>query len=184
MRYAKRLLVTLDPLLRETIDLPSNASLEEKIERGCLLLAGAGQGKTTLLQIVSSKLVKRYLNGVSDTRLPVLFSLRRWLPDQKLDEALHLTVNMYCECSKRAFRRFLTAGQVCVLLDGHDEIWSSQLPFDSEVRRLRDAYPRVIWTITSRSDRPSPKGFGDTASLPSLSVEEMADLRRGRRRNL
>jgi hypothetical protein len=69
-----------------------------------------------------------------------------------------------------------------VLLDGYDELWNRPLPFHEDVKRLRDQFPRVVLTVTSRSDKPTPKDFGETVSLGSPTPDELDVIRRRKQR--
>lgn len=177
-RYVRSLLVGLEPLLAGKVELSGFQGLEAKVRLGFVLLAEPGGGKTTWTQFVSASLSRKYLQGDPDGRIPILFPLARWLPDRSLHEALYETFASYAPCRRGLFGRILRGGNVVVLLDGYDELWKRRLPLDEEVTSLRQHFPRVAWTLTSRNDKPTPPAFGEATSLASPSEEESDAIRR------
>lgn len=177
-RYVRSLLVALEPLIVTKVDLSAFQGLEAKVRTGLVLLAQPGQGKTTWTQFVSASLGRKYLQGEAEGRIPILFPLARWLPDRSLHDALYEVFASYAPCSRRLFDRILRGSNVVVLLDGYDELWKRRLPFDDQIKALRQAFPKVAWTLTSRPDRPTPADLGETVSLAAPSEEELDVIRR------
>jgi hypothetical protein len=181
-RYVQRLLVALEPLVTTTIELSSFELLEDKVRTGFVLLAGPGEGKTTWTQFASLSLGRKYLDGDPDGRIPILFPMASWLLDRTLYQAFFETFNSFTSCHRMRFDRILRAGDVVVLLDGYDELWKRPLPFANEIKRIRERFPKVALTLTSRSDKPTPRDFGETITLGGPTVEELDAIRRRRRR--
>jgi len=181
-RYIQRLLVALEPLVSTKVELSTFELLEEKVRAGFVLLADAGEGKTTWTQFAALSLGRKYLDGDPNGRIPILFPMASWLPARTLYEALFETFTSFTSCRRKPFNRILRAGDVVVLLDGYDELWKRRLPFADEVKRIRLDFPMVALTITSRSDKPTPTDFGETISLGSPSAEELDAIRRRKRR--
>lgn len=177
-RYACSLLVALEPLLTGKLELQGFAALEDKVRKGFVLLAGAGEGKTTWTQFAAANLSRKYIAYESEGRVPILFSLVRWLPDRTLHEALHETFASYAPCARWLFNRLLNSGHVVVLLDGYDELWQRDLPFDHQLKQLRAEFPAVSWTLISRSDKPTPSDLGETEPLTPPTHDELQAIRR------
>lgn len=176
--YVQALLVALEPLVRTKLERASFEELEDKVRAGFVLLAGAGEGKTTWTQLMALSLGRKYLAGDPSGRIPILFPLANWLPDRTLHEALFETFALFAPCRRRRFDRILSYGDVVVLLDGYDELWKRRLPFEDEVKAFRSQFPKVALTITSRKDKPTPANFGETVSLGSPTADELAAIRR------
>lgn len=177
VNYARRLLLTVEPLLESVFVRDQFHALDERARSGFVLLGRAGEGKTTWLQRASAKLARGYLEQVPQAKLPILVSLSRWSPGVPLDELLHHSATQYAKCSKATFRRVLSSGNVALLLDAFDEIQDRADFFVAEVVRLRSIYPNIAWTFTSRTSRPPPRAFGETEVLSSLTNEETSGFR-------
>lgn len=180
-RYVRNLLVALEPLVSTKVELSAFQHLEEKVRAGFVLVAGPGEGKTTWTQFAALSLGRQYLDGESNGRIPILFPLARWLPDRSLDEALYETFNSYTSCRRKRFDRILRTGSVVVLLDGYDELWERHLPFTNGITRVRQHFPSVALTLTSRADKPTPSDFGKPVPLVSPSQEELDAIQRRQR---
>jgi hypothetical protein len=180
-RYVERLLVALEPLVRTKVELTSFEHLEDKVRAGFVLLAGAGQGKTTWTQFAALSIGRKYLNADPNGRIPILFPMAGWLSDRTLNEALFETFASFIPCSRKRFDRILGSGEVVVLLDGYDELWKRRLPFEEDVNRLRSQFPAVALTVTSRNDKPTPAGFGESVSLGSPTEDELDAIGRRKR---
>ena len=178
LRYACNLLVALEPLLVGKLELQGFANLEDKVRKGFVLLAGPGEGKTTWTQFAAANLSRKYISFESGGRVPILFSLVRWLPDRSLHEALHETFASYAPCGRWVFDRLLKSGNVVVLLDGYDELWQRDLPFSEQLHDLRADYPTVAWTLISRSDKPTPSDLGERESLTPPTDDELRVIKR------
>jgi len=177
-RYACNLLVALEPLLVGKLELHGFANLEDKVRQGFVLLAGPGEGKTTWTQFAAANLSRKYISFEAEGRVPILFSLVRWLPDRSLHEALHETFASYAPCGRRLFNRLLKSGNVVVLLDGYDELWQRDLPFTEQLQDLRADYPAIAWTLISRSDKPTPSDLGECESLTAPTDDELRVIKR------
>src|SRR5215510_5305277 len=128
-RYACSLLVALEPLLAGKIELQGFPALEDKVRKGFVLRAGPGGGKTTWTQFAATNLSRKYISYNSEGRVPILFSLGRWLPDRSLHDALHESFASYAPCGRWLFNRLLKSGKVVVLLDGYDKLWKRDVAF-------------------------------------------------------
>lgn len=177
-RYACSLLIALEPLLAGKIELQGFASLEDKVRKGFVLLAGPGEGKTTWTQFAALNLSRKYIGYDIAGRVPILFSLARWLPDRSLHEALHESFASYAPCGRWLFNRLLKSGTVVILLDGYDELWKRDLPFIDQLQRLRAEFPTVAWTLISRSDKPAPHELGECERLTPPTQDELKIIRR------
>jgi hypothetical protein len=177
-RYACSLLVALEPLLAGKLELQRFEPLEDKVRKGFVLRAGPGEGKTTWTQFAAANLSRKFIGYESDGRVPILFSLVRWLPDRSLHEALHETFASYAPCGRWLFNRLLKSGNVVVLMDGYDELWNREFPFADQLKRLRAEFPTVAWTLISRSDKATPSDLGESASLTPPTDEELRAIRR------
>jgi hypothetical protein len=176
IRYTRRLLVTLEPMLQGVFVRDQFQGLDERARSGFVLLGRAGEGKTTWLQRASAKLAREYLERTPKARLPILLSLGRWRPNVALDDVLYRSATQYAACGRSVFRRVLSSGQVALLLDAYDEISDHEREFETEVVRLRSQYPGIAWTFTARTSRPPPSAFGKTAVLTPLTSEESSAL--------
>ena len=177
-RYACNLLVALEPLLAGKIELQGFPALEDKVRKGFVLRAGPGEGKTTWTQFAAANLSRKYISHNSEGRVPILFSLVRWLPDRSLHDALHESFGSYAPCRRWLFNRLLKSGNVVVLLDGYDELWKRDLPFTDQLMKLRSQFPTVAWTVISRADKPIPPDLGETERLAPPTAEELQIIRR------
>lgn len=177
-RYACSLLVALEPLIAGKLELQAFTALEDKVREGFVLRAGPGEGKTTWTQFAAANLSRKYIGFESGGRVPILFSLARWLPDRSLYEALHETFASFVPCSRWLFNRLLKSGNVVVLLDSYDELWNRDLPFTGQLEYLRAEFPTVAWTLISRSDKPIPSDLGEAESLTPPTDEELEVIRR------
>jgi hypothetical protein len=172
------LLVALEPLIAGKLDLQGFAALEDKVRKGFVLLAGPGEGKTTWTQFAAANLSRKYIGYNSEGRVPIVFSLARWLPDRSLHEALYESFGSYAPCGRWLFDRLLKSGSVVVLLDGYDELWQRDVPFTDQLRRLRTEFPAVAWTVISRANKPIPVDLGECESLTPPTDEELKVIRR------
>lgn len=177
-RYACSLLVALEPILAGKIELQGFPALEDKVRKGFVLLAGPGEGKTTWTQFAALNLSRKYIGYDSAGRVPILFSLARWLPHHSLHEALHESFASYAPCGRWLFDRLLNSGMVVILLDGYDELWKRDLPFVDQLHALRAEFPAVAWTLISRSDKPAPPELGECERLAPPTQEELKVIRR------
>ena len=177
-RYACSLLFALEPLLAGKLELQGFTALEDKVRRGFVLRAGPGEGKTTWTQFAAANLSRKYISYNSDGRVPILFSLVRWLPDRSLHDALHESFGSYAPCGRWLFNRLLKSGKVVVLLDGYDELWKRDVPFTSQLKKLRSEFPAVAWTVISRADKPISSDLGESESLTPPTDEELRVIRR------
>ena len=177
-RYSGNLLVALEPLLAGKIELQGFPALEDKVRRGFVLLAGPGQGKTTWTQFAALNLSRKYIDFDSTGRVPILFSLARWLPHHSLHDALHDSFALYARCGRWRFNWLLKSGMVVILLDGYDELWKRDEPFIDQLNGLRARFPAVAWTIISRSDKPAPPGLGECERLAPPTQDELEIIRR------
>lgn len=177
LRYARRLLVALEPLVDLKIERGQFVDLEAHVRTGVVLRAGRGEGKTTWTQMVARSLANRYLLGDRDGRIPILFPLARWAPERRLYDALHENFSSYTRCWRWVFDRLLASGVIVVLLDGYEELWRAERPLEEEVKRLRKAYPRVAWTLTATDEYPDPTDFGKVINLAQPTKAEMAAIR-------
>jgi len=177
-RYACSLLVALEPLLAGKIELQGFPKLEEKVRKGFVLRAGPGEGKTTWTQFAAANLSRKYIGYESEGRVPILFSLVRWLPDRSLHDALHESFGSYAPCGRWLFNRLLKSGCVVVLLDGYDELWKRDVPFIDQLKKLRAEFPTVAWTVISRADKPVPSDLGESERLAPPTAEELQVIRR------
>jgi hypothetical protein len=164
-RYACSLLVALEPL-------------EDKVRKGFVLRAGPGEGKTTWTQFAAANLSRKYISYNSEGRVPILFSLVRWLPDRSLHDALHESFASYTPCGRWLFNRLLKSGNVVVLLDGYDKLWKRDVAFTDQLKKLRSEFPTVAWTVISRADKPIPPELGESERLAPPTDEELQVIRR------
>ena len=177
LRYVRRLLVTLAPLVDLKIERSQFVELEANVRAGFVLRAGPGEGKTTWTQMVARSLASRYLLCEDGGRIPILFPLARWIPERKLDDALYENFVFYTRCWRWIFDRLLHSGLIVVLLDGYEELWRTELPLNDEVKRLRSAYPRVAWTVTASNEYPDPTDFGKVVTLSQPTGAELAAIK-------
>jgi len=177
-RYACSLLGALEPLIAGKIELQGFPALEDKVRKGFVLRAGPGEGKTTWTQFAAANLSRKYISYNSDGRVPILFSLVRWLPDRSLHDALHESFGSYAPCGRWRFNRLLKSGKVVVLLDGYDKLWKRDAYFADELKKLRSEFPTVAWTVISRADKPIPPDLGETERLAPPTDEELQIIRR------
>lgn len=182
-RYACSLLVALEPLLAGKVELQGFAALEEKVRKGFVLRAGPGEGKTTWTQFAAANLSRKYISYNSEGRVPILFSLGRWLPDRSLHDVLYESFGSYAPCGRWLFNRLLKSGNVVVLLDGYDELWKRDVPFTDQLRKLRSEFPTVAWTVISRVDKSIPPDFGESERLAAPTDEELQVIRRRQKRS-
>jgi hypothetical protein len=181
-RYGQSLLLTLEPLIAGKVELKQFAALEREVCKGFVLLAGPGEGKTTWTQMVAASLIRQYLRGLPVGRIPIIFTLARWLPDRNLDQALYEIFSSYSHCRRWIFERLLKSGKVAVLLDGYDELQNPVSLFETEIERLRTQFPAVAWTITSRIHVPPPEAFGEASTLSLPTEKELAAIQRLKQR--
>ena len=184
LRYVRRLLVALGPLIDLKIERSQFAELEANARIGFVLRAGPGEGKTTWTQMVARSLASRYLLCEDGGRIPILFPLARWMPERKLEDALYDNFVIYTRCWRWIFDRLLHSGLIVVLLDGYEELWRAELPLEEEVKRLRRVYPRVAWTLTATDEYPDPTDFGKVVALSPPTAAEHAAIRMRLRREL
>lgn len=177
-RYALNLLVALEPLIAGKIELQGFPALEEKVRKGFVLRAGQGEGKTTWTQFAAANLSRKYVSYNSEGRVPILFSLVRWLPDRSLHDALHESFGSYAPCGRWLFNRLLKSGNVVVLLDGYDKLWKRDGDFMDQLKQLRMEFPGVAWTVISRADKPIPAELGESERLAPPTAEELQVIRR------
>ena len=177
LRYVRRLLVALGPLVDLKIERSQFVELEANARVGFVLRAGPGEGKTTWTQMVARSLATRYLLCEDGGRIPILFPLARWMPERKLEDALYDNFIAYTRCWRWIFDRLLHTGLIVVFLDGYEELWHTELPLEEEVKRLRRAYPRVAWTLTATDEHPDPTEFGEVVTLSPPTAEERAAIR-------
>ena len=177
-RYALNLLVALEPLIAGKIELQGFPALEEKVRKGFVLRAGPGEGKTTWTQFAAANLSRKYVSYNSEGRVPILFSLVRWLPDRSLHDALHESFGSYAPCGRWLFNRLLKSGNVVVLLDGYDKLWKRDADFMDQLKQLRMEFPGVAWTVISRADKPIPADLGESERLAPPTAEELQVIRR------
>jgi hypothetical protein len=177
-RYACSLLVALEPLLAGKLKLEGFDALEDKVRKGFVLLAGPGEGKTTWTQYAAANLSRKYIGYNSEGRVPILFSLGRWLPDRSLYDAVYESFGSYAPCGRWLFNRLLKSGKVVVLLDGYDELWKRDLPFTDQLMKLRSEFPSVAWTVISRADKPVPPELGESERLVPPTDDELQAIRR------
>jgi len=177
-RYALNLLVALEPLIAGKIELQGFPALEEKVRKGFVLRAGPGEGKTTWTQLAAANLSRKYISYNSEGRVPILFSLVRWLPDRSLHDALHESFGSYAPCGLWLFNRLLKSGNVVVLLDGYDKLWKRDVDFMDQLKQLRTEFPGIAWTVISRADKPIPADLGESERLAPPTAEELQVIRR------
>lgn len=178
-RYNRLHLSTLRALLRDKVRPSSLQDLEHLLkdnEKGFILLGKAGCGKTTRLQMLTAQMAQEFFENPTK-RVPILYPLRRWLPDRSLSEALLEYVNGFAPVSRRSFRHTLNNGRAVVLLDGADELpWDSPLNLSTALSALRSTYPAVTWIISSRPDRPNTADDLPSINLTPLTSDEMHEL--------
>jgi len=184
LRYVRRLLVALGPLVDLKIERSQFVELEANVRTGFVLRAGPGEGKTTWTQMVARSLASRYLLCEEGGRIPILFPLARWMPERRLEDALYETFVVYTRCWRWIFDRLLHTGLIVVLLDGYEELWRAEVPLEEEVKRLRKIYPRVAWTLTASDEYPDPTDFGRVVTLTQPTDAERAAIRMRLRRDL
>src|ERR1041384_742010 len=177
-RYACSLLVALEPLLAGKIELQGFPALEDKVRKGFVLRAGQGEGKTTWTQFAAANLSRKYISYNSEGRVPILFSLMRWLPDRSLHDALHESFGAYAPCGRWMFDRLLRSGSVVVLLDGYDKLWKREVSFIDQLNKLRADFPAIAWTVISRADKTVPSELGESERLAPPTDEELQVIRR------
>lgn len=177
-RYACNLLGALEPLLAGKIELQGFPALEDKVREGFVLHAGPGAGKTTWTQFAAANLSRKYISYNREGRVPILFSLVRWLPDRSLHDALHESFESYAPCGRRLFNRLLKSGNVVVLADGYDKLWKRDAAFTDQLNQLRSEFPKVRWTVISRADKRIPPDLGEPERLAPPTDEELQVIRR------
>ena len=177
-RYARTLVGKLEPLIAGKIELQQFPALEDRVRKGFVLMAGPGAGKTTWTQFTAVSLSKKYVSYDSEGRVPIVFSLVRWLPDRSLHDAIHESFKSYAPCGRWLFNRLLKSGNVVVLLDGYDKLWKRDVAFTDQIKKLRSEFPTVAWTVISRADKPVPAELGESERLAPPTDEELQAIRR------
>jgi NACHT domain len=177
-QYTRTFLQRLDELVADKLRRPEFDKLHAKLTRGFVLFAGPGYGKTTWLQIAAADLAREHLNAPTRSRVPILFPLRRWLPDRSLEDALFEHINSFRRVSRRAFQSSLKRGELIGLLDGADEVWARHSPgFGSQFSDLRAHYPKVPWTVSSRPNCPTPAPDLESVSMTPPTEDEIREIR-------
>ena len=112
--------------------------------RQCILVAGPGFGKSTLIAALSAKLI-------STPIIPIEFSLATFAEtDQSVVEFLETNVNRDY-CVRVGWRPLADRGLICVLFDGLDEVPTAHR--EIIVKRIRlfgSRFPDVPWLLTVR----------------------------------
>jgi hypothetical protein len=176
--YTRSFLAALDTALKSKLVPTDINELLQQGESGFVLLGDPGMGKTTRLQMLATYWAREFLETPTK-KTPVLFSLRRWLPDRSLEEAIFEHINGFASVWHRSFQRTLGEGKAIVILDGADEIFMRSRPnFANEFPALRARYPAVTWIVSSRPDMPIPVGDLPQVNLSPLTPEEMREIAR------
>jgi|GEM_PF-2868850 len=175
-RYGRAFDVQLRQALGHAVEPANVHQLFPKVYNGFVLVARGGIGKTTSLQFAAAKVMQEFLNLPNKKKVPLLFPLHRWRSDHRtLEQALFAHVNSYVKVSHRAFRVAMKHGTFVAILDGADEVSDETgRNFESQFPALRKKYPRVAWSISSRS---SPVCISDLP-IVTLSPPTQDEMRK------
>jgi hypothetical protein len=104
-----------------------------------------------------------------------------------LEDFIFEHINNYGIFSRRSFRLAFERGQVICILDGADEVGdvlnaaesngSRKSEFLKQFEELREKYPRVAWTMSTRPDGPIPASHMEIVDLPPLTDDESHEIR-------
>lgn len=178
-RYGRALDLQLREALKLAVEPTNVRQLFPKVYNGIMILAPAGSGKTTSLQFAAAKISQEFWDAPSIKRVPLLFPLRRWLPDRTLEQALFEHVNSYVKVSKRAFRAAMRRGKFVGILDGADELLNDTYRvFGDQFAALRKRYPQVTWSVSSRSNHPVPVSDLTLVTLSTPTQEEIREIQK------
>jgi hypothetical protein len=177
-RYTQTFLSALQSKLASKVVPSDIEQLAQNTGKGFVLLARAGTGKTTRLQMLAQRWARKFVED-PNTKVPILFPLRQWLPERSIEEALFEHINRFAPVGQKSFRQTLKTGQAIVILDGADETFMKASPkFSHEFPRLRADYPDVTWILSSSANTPAPVDDLPLVNLPELSPEELQQVRR------
>lgn len=126
-----------------------------------LVLGGPGAGKTTLLQHLALEISAGRLQADSQTLLPIFLRLRQLalVPTADLNVQQYLNQRWLASgLSLAQIDRLWLQGQLWLLLDGWDELPSSQHRLvTQQLQTLLDTYPGLRVILTGRSGGPVPQ---------------------------
>lgn len=177
--YAKNHLAALDVELTRSrvIERATLRDIEASILRGVNLVASAGMGKTTTLQVVAAKNARRMLQGDTSAPLVILFSLRHWRTDRSLLAEVIEHIAAFIQKSPSQARKLLTSRPTVILLDALDEIADLRRPFEHDLTELRAFNHAAVVTVSSRSSYGIPMPNREVVSLPGPSDVEVEKIR-------
>jgi hypothetical protein len=181
-RYTRTFLTQLEPVLAGTFPVKGMEQHAAKFDANMLLLGPGGSGKTTWVQLQAAKRARSFLRAPKESKTPVIFPMRNWLPDRTLEQALEEHVARFSTLGSRAFRKAMKNARFLVVLDGADERPKNMIPgISNQFDELRKKYPDVPWVVTSRSDRPNPVDIKTVVTMEQPTDEEVEQIIRVRK---
>lgn len=93
--------------------------------RHLAILGGYGTGKTSLCQKLTHDLAKSYLDNPGSTRIPILFNLREFTKNLKIESLVTSFLDEECGVGNPRFKLFRAmneAGILLLIFDGFDEM--------------------------------------------------------------
>jgi transcriptional regulator with XRE-family HTH domain len=170
---------------RESTPLPPGTRLidlfDNRFNRRCLILGGAGTGKTTTMLELARDLLAR-AEQTADAPVPVVFLLSRWT-DQLGGLAAWIADEMaeHYKFDADRTRSWLASGRLVVLLDGLDEVQAPQRRACAQSinRFRRDASSSLTGlVVTSRTSEYTELGtrleLGGAVTISPLTPEQIS----------
>lgn len=122
-------------------------TLDDLPKSACVILGVAGQGKSTFLRHL---VIQEAINA---KRLPLFFELREMVKEP-VEVAIRRRLNEFGVGSANSdLSAILETGHVALFFDAFDELNEEyRAEFLSELRKLRDAHPKLKIVLSSRED--------------------------------
>ncbi len=176
-KYAIAHLEALEPLLSSYVEIPEFVNLEPNLLSGCNLIADPGMGKTTWMQSVVAKHARDFLESNGKAKVVVLVPLRRWSKNDSLEDTVIEHIMAFASCFRSTAKLMLNNQVSVLLLDGYDEIFMQNHLFKSGYDELRNRYPSVAISVSSRPNYPNPLLDSPTIRLPQFSDKQIEEVR-------
>ena len=164
--------------------LPENSTsvfqVFQDMNRELLILGDPGSGKTVLLLQLAQKLIEEAQQTIN-WPIPVILNLSSWNGQKSnFEEWLLLELTALYRVKKRTARRWIEYEDLCLLLDGLDEV--SDLVIDECVRvinQFRQSHPAIDMVICSRlndyNNLTNRLDLHGAIYLESLSTKQTSD---------